>query len=916
MKITHVRINALENPIGFFLSPLRCSWQIQDTDAAALRYLKIEVASDPQFSAVLLEKEGAALDPCGTVLPLTLSPCTRYWLRIQAEGDNGETALSRPVFFETGKLRQPWQAQWITTQEEDRFHPAFHKGFSAEGVCRARLYIAGLGLFRAYLNGTPIGDEVLTPYYSDYHTECQYMTYDITPLLHRENQLQVELGNGWYKGRFGLGNRRESFGNRFLMIAEIHLEDASGNVTVIPSDGSWSYCGSDTAISDIYDGETLDRLLWDGKPNPEKKAVPTRYCGNLVERRSLPVKEQETLPVKQVLHTPLGETVLDFGQNFAGYPVFYSDLPKGTKITLDFGEILQDGNFCNANYRTAKSQFVYRSGGQPEWVRPRFTFFGFRYIRVTGWPGTLSPERFAGKALYSDMEETGSIVCGIPEVNRLFQNVLWGQKSNFIDFPTDCPQRDERLGWTGDAQVFSETGCYNMDAGAFYGKFLHDLRLSQQQLGGILPGMIPVFEPERAICSAVWGDLATILPTVLYRHYGDLSALERDYPMMKDWVDYIDRMDAARGRQYRYNFGNQLGDWLALDGRTEQSSAGGTDAYFIASCYYANSLNLTADAAAALGKPEEEAHYRNLAQAVRARILEDYFSPSGRLCVDTQTGYILALAFGIWRNRDTLIEGLRTRFYRDSYRLTGGFVGAPLLCRVLAENGMAEEAYYFLLQKDYPGWMHCIALGATTVWERWNSVLDDGHLSGTSMNSLNHYSFGAVVQFLYRDVMGLQPLSPGFRRARIAPLVRAEMRSFDGSYRSPYGVYRCRWELNGNNWKFFVEIPFGCTAQIVLPNGKSQEVFHGKYAFSCPASPSDFAFGIHTPFKMLLNRPDALEAIGRISPILKQGLLNRDPDLVNNTIEMLKFQLPYMGFTPEVRRQLKETLQNYYRGNI
>lgn len=911
MQITHLHINGLSCPLGFALPNLRCSWQIRDTLAKRPHSARVEVASDPAFQHLLYCAESDGSDCTGFPLPVTLAPRTRYWLRVQVQADNGDTA-SAVTWFETGKMSEPWLGKWITPAEEDLFHPLFETRFTAGQAVQARLYIAGLGLYAARLNGKDVGDEVLTPYYSDYHTECQVQTYDITALLQKDNLFEVVLGNGWYKGRFGLGNRKENFGSRFQMIAELHILYLDGHEQVIASDTSWSYRGSDIAASDIYDGETLDRLLWAETPNPLRSAFHASYQGQLTDRYSLPVREQETIPVQHVLYTPAGETVLDFGQNFAGYVAFSARFPRDEKIVLDFGEILQDGNFYNQNYRSAKSRFVYISDGRTEWVRPHFTFFGFRYVRVTGWPGTLDPQDFAGKALYSSMEQTGWIQTGHAGINRLFSNALWGQKSNSIDFPTDCPQRDERLGWSGDAQVFSETASYNMDTAAFYSKFLHDLRLEQRKLDGILPGMIPVFDPKGVIFSSVWGDLATILPSVLYEHFGDKAALARDYPMMRDWVNRIDREDAARGRQYLYNFGDQLGDWLALDGRTAQSSAGGTDPYFIASCYYAHSAQLTARAAAVLGYQADAERYQLLEQQIRSAILEEYFAPSGRLCIDTQTAYVVALAFGIWRDREVLIRDLRARLYQDNFKLTGGFVGAPLLCHVLAENGMAEEAWYFLLQRDYPGWMHCIDLGATTIWERWNSVLDDGHLSGTIMNSLNHYAYGAVVDFLYRDAAGLRPLAAGFARAEIAPCPDPRVGFLDLQYRCPYGVYRCRWEIcSDGSLQVLVEVPFGCTARLSLPDhpqAQPLELTAGSYSYHYQPLHSPWAFGRHTPFKELMDRPDALEALGAVSPRLKRHLEAKDPEFLNETIATLKNLPPYMGFTDTVLDQLAQAL--------
>lgn len=412
--------------------------------------------------------------------------------------------------------------------------------------------------------------------------------------------MEVSLGNGWYKGKFGLAGQKENFGSHFLLIAELHLTYTDGEEQVIVTDDTWNYTGSDIEDDSIYDGEIINHLLWDGKENAEKKAVLADEAikiGKLIPRYSLPVKEMEDMSVKEIIHTPAGETVLDFGQNFAGYITFTNHQKKGTKLVFDFGEILQNGNFYNENYRSAKSQFAYISDGREEMVKPSFTYFGFRYVRVQGWEGELTKTDILGKAVYSEMDTTGKIETGHAGVNRLFLNAMWGQKSNSLDFPTDCPQRDERLGWCGDAQVFCRTAAYNMDTAAFYQKFIHDLRLAQNKAGGILPGVIPVFMPGTEIASSVWSDIATFLPEALYEYYGDKEALKENYPMMKEWVDWITKQDKARGQKYLYDFGNQLGDWLALDGRTEQSMEGGTDEYFIGSCYYSMLVKKVAKAA-------------------------------------------------------------------------------------------------------------------------------------------------------------------------------------------------------------------------------------------------------------------------------------------------------------------------------
>lgn len=912
MRIKNVRINGMENPTGFDFGTVCISWKVREASGKEQQNVKIEVSLTESFEEVLCVKEGKELNSAAEKLEFQQNAHTRYYVRVTVTDDKGETAVSEPAYFETGKMEEPWVGKWITTEKEDTFHPLFVKSFEAKkGLASARLYICGLGLFTAELNGKKVGDEVLTPYYSNYHDEEQYITFDITENVKEQNRLTVSLGNGWFKGKFGLNNQSNNFGDEFKLIAELRLVYEDGEVQVIGTDETWEYIGSDVEDDGIYDGEIINHLLWKEKENLPKKAVLTEAEGKLVARYSLPVMEMEDMQVKEVIYTPLGETVLDFGQNFAGYVTFRNHLPEGTRIVFDHGEILQDGNFYNENYRSAKSQFVYVSDGRDELVRPSFTYFGFRYVRVTGWPGEAKEEDFTGKALYSKMDRTGYIETGHQGVNRLFLNALWGQKSNFIDFPTDCPQRDERLGWTGDAQVFSGTASFNMDTTAFYHKFLHDLRNEQVKYDGILPGVIPVLDPNGPIFSSVWGDIATILPMVVYEHSGNVETLRENYPMMKDWVDKITKEDKARGQKYLYDFGNQLGDWLALDGRTEQSMEGGTDAYYIGSNYYAMSVQKTATAAEILGYKEDEAYYKDLYEKIKAAIIREYFTETGRLAIDSQTGYIVALYSGIYRDKEAVVAGLKARFYKDCYKLKGGFTGAPILCRVLAENGFEEDAFYFLMQEEYPGWMHCINLGATTIWERWNSVLDDGHLSGTMMNSLNHYSYGAIVEYLYRDVAGLKALEPGFKKALITPLMNGKLKYMNMTYDSAYGEYKVSWKvLKDGNVSVDIQVPFGCSAVIGLPfyEGEVTEVAAGSYHYEYrPIEDLRQRYNHKTMFKDMMHDPEAMKVIERVSPMLMYFLSTGNQDYFYESLQSLE-KLSYMGFTREIVDNLSAEL--------
>ncbi|KFI94323.1 alpha-L-rhamnosidase [Bifidobacterium stellenboschense] len=937
MKVSQIRVNGIDGPLGFDYGTPRCSWLVEGASDETIAATRIEVSDSPAFSHIVHTVEsapGSPLDSAATPLDFRLEPRTRYHVRVTATGADG-TAARGEGWFETGKMDEPWEGRWITPSEEDNrrddgYHPEFAREFAVDGpVEQARLYICGLGLFEAELNGRKVGDEHLTPYTGDYDREVQSIAFDVTGMLDAApgatNTLSVRLGNGWYKGRFGLAGKEHLYGDSFRLVAELRIRRSDGTETVIGTDaGTWRYRGSDTTFSGIYDGETLDRTRWAGGDNPWKPAVETSVDATLTDRLSLPVTVHEILPVREVVHTPAGETVLDFGQNFAGCVAFRSHLPAGVRVTLDFGEILQHGDFYNANYRSAKSRFVYVSDGREETVAPSFTYFGFRYVRVTGWPeGTpLDPADFEGRAMYSDLRRTGRIDTGRDDVNRLVSNALWGQRSNFVDLPTDCPQRDERLGWTGDAQVFCGTASYAMDTAAFYRKFLHDLRGDQRKLGGGVPGVIPMLDPHGAAIGAVWGDAATFMPTILFERYADKTALRETYPMMRDWIDWIADNDRERGARYLFDFCPQLGDWLALNGRTQQSMKGGTDDFFISSCYWAESTRMTADAAAILGLDDDERRFRDLYGRIREAVLREYYTPTGRLAIDTQTGYVVALYSGIYPDKDRLVEAFRERLYKDCYRISGGFVGAPIMCRVMADNGMGDEAMNLLLSHDFPGWMHCIDLGATTIWERWNSMLDDGTCSGTMMNSFNHYAFGSVVEYLYRNVAGLTALEPGFRRARIAPMPDARLGHCRMSYDSAYGRYRSEWEiLADGDLHVTVEVPFGCEAEVRLPfhpdaaetpdaGGRTVvTVGAGVHGFTyTPTRDMRARYSRSTLFKRMLADDEAMAIIARETPMLAHMLVNEhDEDYLCDSLDTLGVKF-FMGFDDATVARLADAL--------
>lgn len=929
MNITELRVNGIHNPIGFSYPWVKISWKVEDFTDKKQENACIEIAMDSDFSQIIAQKEGKELQSIGERVDINLKPYTRYYYRVTITGNQGEKATSifgqavetDNYFFETGKMNEAWVADFISTEKEDTFHPVFRKKFyveDIENIRQAKIYVTGLGLYEAYLNGIKIGDDLLAPFCNDYHQAIQYQIYDLLPLLKEENILEIMTGNGWYKGHFGLEGREEIYGNRFAAIAEVYVTGKEGIRLAAKTDSSWTYRGSDIAMSDIYNGEEYNHLLWDGRNNDFRKVIVLSESAEtnasfeeniplkskLVERYSIPVLVKDEVKVKEIIYTPAGETVLDMGQNFTGYIQFVSKMAKGTKIVLDFGEILQQGNFYNKNYRTAKSQFIYVSDGREEVVRPHFTYFGFRYVRVTGWKGEINSDDFVGKVVYSDLAAISKFECSSPMLNQLASNCMWGQRSNFLDMPTDCPQRDERLGWTGDAQVFAPTANFNMDTRAFYRKFLYDLRLEQGRLNGAIPHYIPNGSAIHG--SSIWGDAATFIPMSLYHYYGDRDELKANYPMMKDWVEFIIRGDEEHGNRHLWNFGFHFGDWLAQDGVSPQSMKGGTEDCFVASAYYYASVKKLAEAAGILGYAEDEKKYQKKAQEVYQAFIDEYFSRNGRLAIDTQTAYILCLQFGIYEDKERVIEGFKNRLKKDMYKIKGGFVGATMMCQVLAENKMEDIAYYMLFQEGFPGWMYCINLGATTIWERWNSVLDDGTISGTEMNSLNHYSYGAVMEFVYRYIAGISETSPGFQTVRFAPRLNPKLSSVNYSYDSVSGKYTSNWKINEDGTvTVHFEVPFNCTANVVLPGSRADDnteinieagIFEKTYQpekdFRCP-------YNMETRLVELKEDERAMELLKTNLPNACEIIQSGNLEFMNMSFAELQF-LSFRGFNPKL----------------
>lgn len=861
MKITEMKANHMTSPLGFDLRNPTFTFQVEESTGSFLKAAQIRVSDTPDMSHVLYDSGlRADISGLGFTPGLALEGGKRYYWTVTAQADDGDSATSALAWFEGGRKEQVWDLPWITSPFQEGSHPVFYSSFDLscplEEIASARLYLVGLGLYEAYLNGGKVGEEVLAPFYNDYRYWIQYQTYDAADLLRSgSNTLAVMLGNGWYKGRFCYLNdaQEESiYGDQFLLSAELVVTTKDGQIQRIRTGEDWSCFQGPVQSSNIYDGEVYDAAVsvWNGSElsaEAVQKAVPAFPAdppqGEIVERMSPPLCIHERFQPK-LIRTPAGEQVLDFGQELTGWVEFDCAAPKGVQVFLQYGEILQDGCFYRENLRTARAEFTHYSGGKVEHVRPHFTFYGFRYVKVSGIELTeqnLASYRFEACAIYSSLQRTGTIETSDPKLNRLLENTLWGQKGNFLDIPTDCPQRDERLGWTGDAQVFCATACYHMDTAGFYRKYLRDMLYEQRENLGAVPYVVPdvlsvvrrsLGQPDPVFTdsswgeagSCAWGDAATIIPWTLYQFYGDRVLLSEQYENMKRWVDFIIYMDETHCDGKRlWTVGFHFADWLALDNSDPESRFGRTDPYYVASVYYLYSSELTAKAAKLLGKEADAAYYAKIADEVRAAIRAEYLTATGRLAIDTQTALVLGLYF------DVIPEPFRERAARELHRkleergmhLDTGFVGTAYLCKALTKAGLTKDAYDLLFQEDYPGWLYEVNMGATTIWERWNSVLPNGKISGTGMNSLNHYAYGAVAEWVYRTVCGIAPdeSGAGFKKALLAPVPDRRLEHVSCEYRSASGIYRIGWAYKGDNVRFEVKVPFDCSARFVTPQG-------------------------------------------------------------------------------------------------
>jgi alpha-L-rhamnosidase len=841
LSVQSLAVENLTNPIGVDIVNPRFGWQLvsdkRNTTQTAYE-LKITLDGKNIWST---GKVNSAQSVFVEYAGPELQSGNKYSWQLQAWDNFGRVSpWSAMASFQMALLKpSDWKATWIQPYTEDsvtRPSPIFRKNFHLDNkkIKSATAYITAHGLYEAYLNGKRIGDAYFTPGWTSYNKRLQYQVYDVTNLLRNgKNAIGVTLGDGWYRGYIGFSGQKNFYGKDISLLMQVNIKFQDGSSDSVITNQYWKYSTGAIQSADIYNGETFDakkeKKGW-LDPDYDDSAWPgvkTASFSNshLVATYNEPIRMHETFKPKRIFTTPKGEKVIDFGQNLVGWVQIRIKGSTGEKITISHAEVLdKEGNFYTDNLRAAKAQDIYLlTGDKEEMLEPHFTFHGFQFIKVEGISGELNADDFTAVALYSDMKKTGTFISSDPLINQLQHNIEWGQKGNFLDVPTDCPQRDERLGWTGDAQVFSRTASFNMGVNNFFAKWLRDLAADQLQ-NGIIPFVIP--DVLRApVGSTGWADASTIIPWNIYLAYGDKSVLAQQYPSMKAWVEYMH----GQSKDDLWNTGFHFGDWLFYrpdddnDGR-----AAVTDKYLIAQCFYAHSTQLLIDAAKVLGKMEDAQAYTALLDKIKVAFHKEYMTGNGRLVSGTQTAYVLALQF------DMLPDGLRqqaaARLAENvkgyGYHLTTGFLGTPYLCHVLTRFGYNDLSYKLLLQPTYPSWLYPVKMGATTIWERWDGRKPDSTFQTPGMNSFNHYSYGAIGDWMYRVMVGLDTYEdkPGYKHIRIMPHPGGGFTRAAASLETHYGKLVAEWNTEGGKFILNVEIPVNTNATVLVPAQNASQI--------------------------------------------------------------------------------------------
>lgn len=849
LRVVSLRTEYQQNPLGLDVRRPRLSWQLQTTRRGVMQaayQLRVARTERELRAAGGLVFDSGRVNSDESVHHAYDGPPLRsgqrYYWQVRVWDTSGRASdWSDVAFWETGLLEAAdWKAAWIEPDwpedpKQSLPAPMLRREFKVNGeIESARVYVTSHGLYELWLNGERVGDQVFTPGWTSYNRRLQYQTYDVTKLLRNgSNAIGAMLGNGWYRGNLAWAGKRNIYGDRLALLAQIRITCRDGREEIIGTDRNWKATTGPLLMSEIYHGETYDARLekpgWTSAGFADSEWSGVRVAEHrrdiLVAPAGPPVRRIQELRPVRIFKTPAGDTVVDLGQNMVGWVRVKVQGAAGTTITLRHAEVLDKaGNFYTENLRAAKATAQYTlKGGGIETFEPHFTFFGFRYVAVSGWPGELTPDSLTGVVVHSDLTPTGELETSSALINQLQHNIQWGQKGNFLDVPTDCPQRDERLGWTGDAQVFSRTAAFNMDVAGFFTKWLRDLAADQYPNGSVphvIPDVLGSAEGQQAGGSAAWADASVIIPWNMYLSYGDRRILEEQYPSMKRWVEY---MRQRAGDDYIWDGDNHFGDWLAFATTRSDYPGATTGKDLIATAFFAYSTDLLQRTAQILGKQDEAAHYREQLARIKEAFRREFVTETGRVGEDTQTAYALALQF------DLLPEALRpvaakrlAREISQRKHLTTGFVGTPYLCHVLTRYGYLDEAYLLLNREQYPSWLYPVKQGATTIWERWDGQKPDGSFQDKGMNSFNHYAYGAIGEWMYRVMAGIEidPAAPGYKHILIQPQPGGGFTHVRASHKTMYGQVSSAWTLKDGSFELRVEVPANTRATVRLPKAQ------------------------------------------------------------------------------------------------
>lgn len=853
----------LIEPLGIGELRPRLSWRLQDERPGARQTAcRIQAASSierldkrPDWWDTGKAESGECLDIeyAGKKLG---SRAGVFWRVKVWDHQGAESEWSRPAYFEIGLLNpKDWTADWITLPRSDSDPcPCLRRVFRLKAApVRARLHVTGLGLFETWLNGKRVGGDYFTPGWTDYGKRIHVLTYDVTPLLKTgDNAAGAMLGKGWFSGRLGWNDKKNLYGDELVLRCQLEVILQDGSSETIISDTEWKGRAGPVLDSDFYDGETHDgrRELPGWTETGFNDADWARVSaadspkGRLLPMPHLPVRRQERLTPEKQTEPAAGVHVFDLGQNMVGWArVRFRGNQAGDRVTLRFAEMLNsDGTLYTKNLRSAKATDTYICAGPEETVwEPRFTFHGFRFVELSGLRETPRLPDVEGVVLHSAMAATGTFECSNTAVNRLQKNIQWGQKGNFLEAPTDCPQRDERLGWTGDAQVFARTACFNRNVSAFFEKWCADIadaRFPDGSIPHVVPDVLRRQEGRKDDWgnvggAAAWADAAVICPWTVYCCYGNRRILERSYETMRGFVEW-----RVKTSKHLIHSSALFGDWLAIDMAENDPGKTPTPRDLIATAYFARTAEILARTAEILKKRNDAKKYAVLHRKIKAVFAREFVSPSGRIVGDTQTGYLLALGFDLVpaKCRAHAVERLVADLEARKWHLSTGFVGTPLLMPVLFSAGRTDAAYRLLLQDTYPSWLYTVAQGATTMWERWNSWTKDKGFGDASMNSFNHYAYGAVGEWLYATVAGLDldPEEPGYRHILFRPEPGGNLSFAKAELKTRYGLVRSGWKIEKNRTLFEFTVPPNTRATIRLPGRKAIHREAGSHCFTLP----------------------------------------------------------------------------------